>query len=217
MEENKERKPTNQEGIWFRHLSVRQAFNSRDRSNALTPSSAPSHDFHSAHPPFPEWPRDFFTSSACIILNTSPNCEFSPVPITTPWKEGEKKADEKSYLKDSVTNIREKTGGERTHFSLPISHQGPHENNIAQCGYISSFQQHTISLVARLSFSCKTGFIHQQICNLNKSTPFLALVTHPFKAGPCPWSCIYLYQPEVCGDPITNRKIYDISRHKLSS
>lgn len=131
-------------------------------------------------------------------------------------KRGEK-ADEKSYLKDSVTNIREKTGGERTHLSLPISHQGPHKNNIAQCGYISSFQQHTISLVARLSFSCKTGFIHQQICNLNKSTPFLALVTHPFKAGPCPWSCIYLYQPEVCGDPITNGKIYDISRHKLSS
>lgn len=38
VEANKERKPTNQEVTWFRHLSVMQAFNSRDRSNALTPS-----------------------------------------------------------------------------------------------------------------------------------------------------------------------------------
>lgn len=38
------------------------------------------------NPPF--WHKELFvhlTSSACIILNTSPNCEFSPVPMTMPW------------------------------------------------------------------------------------------------------------------------------------
>lgn len=61
---------------------------------------------------------------------------------------------------DSVLDIEEKIKADRTHFSLPVSHQGPHENNIAQCGDVSSFHQYTVSLVARLSFSSKTGFIH---------------------------------------------------------
>ena len=42
--------------------------------------------------------------------------------------------------RDSVANVEEKIKDDRTHFSLPVSHQGPHENNIAQRGYVSSFQ-----------------------------------------------------------------------------
>ena len=32
------------------------------------------------------------TSSACIILNTSPNSEFSPVPMTMPWGDDQTEA-----------------------------------------------------------------------------------------------------------------------------
>lgn len=46
----------------------------------------------------------------------------------------------KTKSRHSVTNAKEKIEDDRTHFSLPVSHKGPHENNIAQCGYVPGFQ-----------------------------------------------------------------------------
>lgn len=49
---------------------------------------------------------------------------------------------------------------------LPILHQGPHEDNVAQSGEVPSARQRAVRLTTWLGFSCETGLVYQEVCDL---------------------------------------------------
>ena len=54
----------------------------------------------------------------------------------------------------------------RAHLALPALHQGPHEDDVAQGREVALARQRGVCLTAWLSFSCETGLVHQEVCDL---------------------------------------------------
>lgn len=49
---------------------------------------------------------------------------------------------------------------------LPVLHQRPHEDDVAQSGEVPSARQRAVRLTARLGFSCEAGLVYQEVCDL---------------------------------------------------
>lgn len=49
---------------------------------------------------------------------------------------------------------------------LPVLHQGPHEDDVAQSGEVPATGQRAVCLTAWLSFSREAGLVYQEICDL---------------------------------------------------
>lgn len=55
-----------------------------------------------------------------------------------------------------------------THLAFPALHQGPHEDDVAQGAEVPAVGQGAVCFAAWLCFSSKTGFIHQEVCDLGE-------------------------------------------------
>ena len=101
------------------------------------------------------------TSSACIILKTSPNSEFSPVPVTIPcnlkqvdnFNVGNRYTITKSFCYLLHVPKVQKV----THLSVATPDKGSHESNIISLSYVVVLFSdcHFYLLHGRFCFSCK--------------------------------------------------------------